>query len=283
MRHSGFVATDQGILLCETLAGALSAALGLVLGLLTARSRRPWWLAAWGVSLGAILGLAATHRWSQLSFVVPFSLLAHGTRQFIVFSGAASLLLASLAPRLSRRRERNLVFLFLGVVVSVAGLAPLGLPLILRNRHLALGTELDQDGVCRQPDGYTCGPAAAVTALGWLGVPEKLGELAIDARTTPLTGTPVDLLLEALRVRHASKGLQLELCRFDSIGELVGPGIVSIVVVRHSFLIDHYVAVRSLTDSCASLGDPLAGLRDVSFAELQRLSRGIAIRVRAPR
>jgi predicted double-glycine peptidase len=63
---------------------------------------------------------------------------------------------------------------------------------------------------CRQSTDYTCGPAAAVTALRKLGFPAEEGQIAIVSYTSATTGTPPDILAEALRKYYGKDGLIVE-------------------------------------------------------------------------
>ncbi len=265
-----------------TALAVLVAIASLILGQRLSRARTRYWSLGWAASLLLIFSIGATHRWCELAFIAPFSWVGSGRSQFVTFSGAATLLLATLAPKLPHRRQRIWVFAFLGFCVSIFGFAPLVLPVLLRSHHESLETQFFKGGVCKQPDSYNCGPAAAVTALGWLGwlgwlgFEAKLGDLAIRALTTPLTGTPPDLLLHALEERYGAEGLTCERRRFKSVREIPKNG-VTIVVVKLSFLIDHYVAVKELTENEVVIGDPLIGIVRLSPEELERRWRNTGI------
>jgi hypothetical protein len=188
------------------------------------------------------------------------------------------MLLVTPLSRLPRPRDRTWVVLFLALAIGHAGLCPVLLPALLRERHAALPTLLDGDGVCRQVDAYTCGPAAAVTALRWLGVQAETGDLAVRALTTPITGTLPGLLGRAIEEGHDGEGLRCTYRRFRGVGDIPhGPGAVTIAVIKHSFLIDHYVAVKSAGRGTVTTGDPLRGLVTCSEAEFLDLWRRTGI------
>jgi ABC-type bacteriocin/lantibiotic exporter with double-glycine peptidase domain len=48
-------------------------------------------------------------------------------------------------------------------------------------------------------------------------------------------------------------------------------------IVKFSFMIDHYVAVLSVTETDVTIGDPLAGLRTCTPEEFEKEWRGCAI------
>lgn len=262
--------------LTVTALAAMVAFVALMAGLRLSRAGVAPWTVGWLGSLLLILSISAARRWCELAFVAPFSWIAAGRSQFVVFSGAVTMLLATLTPRLPRRRDRNWVFAFLGLSVSIFGLGPLVLPVALRARHEGLKTTFFKGGVCEQHDGYNCGPAAAVTALGWLGYEASIGDLAIRALTTPLTGTPPDLLCQAMEERYGHEGLSCKYRTFESVEDIPREG-VTIVVIQHSFLIDHYVAVKEVSADGVIVGDPLKGLMKLSRLEFERRWRKTGI------
>lgn len=125
---------------------------------------------------------------------------------------------------------------------------------------------MDADGICLQNTDYTCGPAAAVTALRKLGVPANEGEIAILARTSPAFGTMPDILAETLQKRYGNVGVICTYRGFKNLDELKQSGL-TLVVVKYNWLLDHYVAVLSVTDNAVIVGDPLNGLEELTPAE----------------
>jgi hypothetical protein len=141
-------------------------------------------------------------------------------------------------------------------------------------RQLAgLKTLVDVNGVCIQSNGYTCGPAAAVTALRQIGVQAQEGELAVLAHTTRMTGTQPDVLCQVIRERY---GVSCRQGWFSDIREL-RPHVPAIAVVKFAFLIDHFVAVLEITDAGVSMGDPLEGRVEISHDEFAKRWRQCAI------
>jgi len=129
-----------------------------------------------------------------------------------------------------------------------------------------LHTRINGEGICLQNTGYTCGPAAAVTALRRLGLPAEEGEIAVLSQTSSFTGTPPDLLAGALRQRYDKDGLIVEYRFFKNLEELQQAGL-TLAVVKFSFMVDHYVAVLKVTDAAVVVGDPLSGLETISREE----------------
>jgi len=136
---------------------------------------------------------------------------------------------------------------------------PFLMPVLMIGYNSGLKTRVDDDGVCLQSNGINCGPAAAVTALRMLDLDGEEGELAILAYTSPVSGTPPDLLCNALTRRYAGQNLKCDYRLFKSISEMKDTKEVVIAVIKFSFLIDHYVTVMEITDDAVIVGDPLHG------------------------
>ena len=84
--------------------------------------------------------------------------------------------------------------------------------------------------MCRQSSEYTCGPAAAVTALRKLGLPAE-EEIAILSPTSSLTGTEPVVLAKVLKKRYGPTGLIAEFRGFKGVGELGKAGL-TVAVMR---------------------------------------------------
>jgi len=144
------------------------------------------------------------------------------------------------------------------VIVSVISVWPFLAPVFNRYYLSRLKTRLDADGICLQSNDYKCGPAAAVTALRKLGFPSEEGEIAIHAHTSTASGTPPDILARALLEKCGKDGLRSEFRVFRSVDELKDAGL-DLVVIKHGFMLDHYVTVLELTDDRLIVGDPRKG------------------------
>jgi len=140
-------------------------------------------------------------------------------------------------------------------------------------------TNIDADGVCRQSNDYTCGPAAAVTALRKLGFSAEEGQIAILARTSSATGTPPDMLADALRQHYGGQGLVCEYRLFKDIAQLRSAGL-TLAVIELAFMVDHYVLVLEVTDQQVIIADPLSGKRVLSQKEFKRIWRSLGIVLR---
>jgi len=263
----------------ETIGVVLLAGMGVLAGLGISRLRKPYWLLGFVPPLVLLLAMAAARCAYSLTFVAPMSWLAAGRREFTVSAVAAAVFFSATLARLPRKRVKNLVVIFMIVAVIRLGVLPFLLPAILQGRLARMETVTTVDGICLQQTSYTCGPAAAVTALGRLGVKAEEGELAVLAHTNHASGTPLNLLCEALQDRYGSEGISFEQRRFDSVAELreAGP---TIAVIKYAFFVDHYAAVLDVTEDKVILGDPLEGRRELSHEEFEDIWRGWGIVVR---
>ena len=148
----------------ETGAEVLLAVCGVYFACRLARLPRPFWLAAWLISI-AVVVLFGVQRYTRgLEFVPPFSWVAATRTRFVLFPLIIPILLLLPAAKIARLRLRFLLAVFAGLAILKFSVLPALLPAFNRSLLLNLKTRIDRDGVCLQGTGYTCGPAAAVTA-----------------------------------------------------------------------------------------------------------------------
>src|SRR5258705_3404955 len=179
-------------------------------------------------------------------------------------------------PNLSTRR---FVYAFMLFVVAVTSVWPFLAPVFDRNTFRAMRTHFDVDGVCRQSTEYTCGPAAAVTALRQLGFAAEEGELAILAHTSTAIGTPPDLLAAALQKRYEAEGLHCAYRHFRSVEELKDAGLV-LAVTKFALFVDHYVTVLEVTGTEVTVADPFYGKKGDSREEFSEAWRRCGINLK---
>jgi hypothetical protein len=181
--------------------------------------------------------------------------------------------------RLPYRFEKILVCLLMFVFLTWFSVLPFLSPVLIKNRLSNIKTTLDSDGICRQSTSYTCGPAAAVTALGKLGLTADEGELAVLSYTSPVVGTLPVCLTSALQSRYGSAGLKCQYRRFESIEQLKNAGI-TLAVVKIAFLLDHCLAVLEISEDSVTVADPITGARSMSREQFEKIWRysGIVIR-----
>ena len=233
------------------------------------------------IPLVLILIYGVAIHYPVLSFTPPISWMMMGLKKFAVVGFIAAMILMTLIPRLPRKRDR--VAMVVLMVATVFGLTtwPFLAPAFNRNELAHLTTHINSDGVCRQSTDYTCGPAAAVTALHKLGFPAEEGQIAILSGTSSTTGTPPDILAEALQKYYGRDGLVVKYRPFKSISELRQAGL-TLAVTKFTFMVDHYVTVLGITNSEVIVGDPLSGLKKIPYDDFRREWRFVGIVLKRP-
>ncbi|HOX03131.1 MAG TPA: cysteine peptidase family C39 domain-containing protein [Candidatus Paceibacterota bacterium] len=256
-----------------TLGGALAAwVFGRRLG---SRSGCAWlWVYAAGLLLALSIGLGRRFPW--LEFHPPVSWMMAGRTEYALIGPITALLLGVTVPRLPRVRDRRAVTGLAIAVILAESALPFALPAIAAPRLARLTTTRDSHGTCRQSTDYTCGPAAAVTALTKLGFHAEEGELARAAGTDPLTGTQPDLMARALREKFGPMGLQVDYRAFVSLEEIPRNN-PAILLIKLSWWIDHYVTVLEAGNGEFLVADPLEGLSLWTRADLERRWRAVGI------
>jgi len=174
---------------------------------------------------------------------------------------------------------RLLVYLLMVVIVFFMGIYPFIAPMVDRPQLSQLRTSMDKDGICHQTTEYTCGPAAAVTALRRLGFKADEGQLAILSCTSFQEGTPEDMLADGLNRQYGGQGLSATCRVFKDITELKDAGL-TLAIIKYGFMVDHWVTVLQVTDTEVTVGDPLGGLEHLSYAEFAEKWRIIGIVVK---
>ncbi len=255
----------------ETAGVALLAILGTVLGIGSRQFRRPVWFLGYLLSL-ALLAILLLGRLAVLNFTFPFSWLVATRMRFILIALATTLGLTTPLSRLPYRWEKVGVCLLMGAVLWRFSLVPFLMPAVLEGELARLQTTIDNSGVCRQATEYTCGPAAAVTALRRLGLSASEGQIAIRAHASPTVGTLPACLSKALRELYGAEGLHCQYRTFDSIDQLRRSGI-TLAVVRSALLKDHCVAVLGVSEKAVIVADPATGMAAIPHEEFRAIWR----------
>jgi hypothetical protein len=203
----------------------------------------------------------------ELALIPPLSWMTVGRSRFVWFNFAATMVLSAPLARLPQKRNRVVVCVLIAVLTSMSVL-PFIAPVFNRSYLAALKTRVDPDGVCRQSTEYTCGPAAAVTALRKLGLPGEEGEIAILAHTSSLTGTEPDILSKVLQERYRPSGLLTEYRAFKDIEELKSAGL-TVAILKFNALQDHCVTIFGVQSNGVDVADPLTGLNVVPREEFE--------------
>jgi hypothetical protein len=254
----------------------LCALAGVALGWWFSRLRSPYWGIGYVIPVVVIFAYAIAFYVPDILFLPPFSWMLTGIKKFGTFGFLATLLLMTPLSRVSQPRIRVMIVVLMAVIVFFLSIWPFLAPISDRKELSRLQTKVDENGICLQTTAYTCGPAAAVTALRKLGLPAEEGQVAILSCTSDQGGTPVDMLAEGLRNRYGKEGLAVKRRVFKSISELRQVGL-TLAVVKYSLWEDHWVTVLKITDSEVIVGDPLAGLTHLSHNDFCKRWRFIGI------
>ena len=249
---------------------------GVGLGWWFSRLRRPYWTIGYFIPVGLVFLFAVAFHVPALLFTPPVSWMLMGLRKFAVFGFVAAMVLTTPLSRLPKSRDRILVVVLMTANVFFLSLWPFFASMFDRDQLARLETNIGRDGVCLQTTDYTCGPASAVTALRKLGLPAEEGRISILSCTSFQEGTPPDMLADALQNEYGKDGLLVTFRVFKNIPELKQAGL-TLAVIKYGFMVDHWVTVLEVTGSEVVVGDPLGGIRHLSYAEFAGQWRYIGI------
>jgi len=250
----------------------LVALLGICLGRLISRLKESYWLLGCSLPFLLIAMLVLTRYSNGLHFVEPFSWVAVGRTRFITLSFAVSMGLTVPLSRLPHKFEKLIVCLLMAGFVTWFAALPLLVPALVKDRLLSLSTRFDVNGICRQTTDYTCGPAAAVTALGKLGLTAEEGELAVLSYSSPMTGTLPTCLSAAIENRYSADGLRCRYRHFDSVDQLKNAGVI-LAMVKETFLTDHCLTILDVSENAVTVADPVTGTRLMPHGQFEKIWR----------
>ena len=163
---------------------AVLAVAGGAVGYWCSRGRKARWAAGYVVSLLFLLIIGAARRFPSLESRPPFAWIMAGRFEFALLAPVFAMLVMTLLSRLPRKNERILLGVLMVALISTSSVLPFLLPALNYEYLAGLTTIVDPNGVCIQSNGYTCGPAAAVTALRGDG-DSRLRRQAGDCRPLP--------------------------------------------------------------------------------------------------
>jgi predicted double-glycine peptidase len=248
----------------------------VALGWRVSRIRAPYWTIGYLIPLALILGYAVASHVPTLMFVAPFSWFTMGMKKFAAFGFMATFLLTTPLSRIPQKRARVMIGVLTAVIVLCLSIGPFVAAIIDRPQLQRMVTRVDSDGVCLQSSDYTCGPAAAVTALRRLGLPAEEGRIGILSCTSFQEGTPPDLLAAALKEEYGKNGLAVNCRGFRDLADLKQAGL-ALAVVKYTLMVDHWVAVLEVTDSEVIVGNPSVGLTRWTHEQFLRRWRFVGI------
>ncbi len=242
------------LILCCYLLTALSAAW---FGVMLSKAPKWQWLSVCGFAIGLLFVILLARRVPAIGYHPGMLLLGQSRIAEILFCGLAPLLFGILCPHLPHRRQRRMVTVFAVLASLYLGLVCQVEFLLAYHRLADLNTWVE-DKVCLQTTHYTCGAAAAVSALYQYDIMAEEGPLALASRTTPSIGTTEYLLAEAIEALYADRGISCRIRRFDSVEQLKG-NCPMIAVVKLRLGVDHFVTVLDVTSTEIVIADPMAG------------------------
>ncbi|HER19614.1 MAG TPA: hypothetical protein ENO14_01055, partial [Chromatiales bacterium] len=170
--------------------------------LANALSCRPkaWWM---GCALPLVLlALLTIGRLSWITTATVLHRIAVSQWRYPLLALAISLGLWTCVPRLRFMWQRRLLIGMMGAFLLWFCVVPFATAAVLASDLSRLPNRFDAHGICRQSRPYTCGPAAAVTALRALGLPADEGRLAWLSRSTPFSGTLPQTLAHVLQTQY---------------------------------------------------------------------------------
>lgn len=260
----------------ETFAIFGIAVTGVFLGRMASRTSTSARIFAMSIAflvVGLILLARLSILWSSFPFLCP---IAASRLRFILLAFAVSLglttPLSQLRSFISRFVTCTVMAAFLAILISFPFLGPV----LIRSDLAKTQTRIDIDGVCRQSQPFTCGPAAAVTALNRFGLEATESWLAVQSRTSPVIGTSPWELYKTLKSNYTDEGLEFSFLHMDSIDQLPAEAIL-LAVVRDAPAADHCVAVLEVHENSITLADPMAGLIYMPRDSFSRLWRNCGI------
>ncbi len=261
-------------LLLATTSVVLVAILGVTLGRIFSRLKKPYWLFGYFLPLSFITTLVITRfiNINILDFLPTSFLMVTGELRFATLALAITMGLTTSLPHLPRKSEKVIASILMVVLVARFSVSPFIAPDLLKNDLSNLKTTIDANGICYQSRNYTCGPAAAVTALNKLGFDAKEGEIAVLSRSSPITGTLPEYLYATLQNLYGYKGLKCQYRHFDSIAQLKGQGII-LAVIKDTFLTNHCVVVMEVSDQTVVIADPVFGKLNMSHEQFEKIWR----------
>jgi hypothetical protein len=256
----------------ETFAVIITLLLAAFAGRFFSRLKNPHWCWGYFLPLALIVFLFLSTYISLKTYIAPLAWVAGGRVRFIIVGLAAAMGTMTLFGRLRNRIEKAIVLILVTAIVIYASILPFLVPVLIQKDLSNIKTRLDTDNICSQSTDFTCGPAAAVTALRYLGLPAQEGEIAVLSHASPVCGTMPWCLYKAISSRYSSYGLDCHIRHFDSIAQLRDEK-VTLAVVRDAFLIDHCVAVLDVGDNTVTLGDPVLGRITMSYKDFSSVWR----------
>ena len=267
----------------ETIGIIIVALAGMFVGGFFSKLRQWYWILGYIIGFGIIGILLLPRLDASFSSTQSIFWLTASRVKFVLLCMAVTIGLTTPISRLPHKAEKVLTVTLMIIVVAWFCVLPILFPALLERKLSQIRPIFDSHGVCYQSTDYTCGPAAAVTALNKLGLEGHEGEIAIMSRSNPVTGTLPASLMGALEDLYSKDGLQCRYRKFESSAQLNEAGI-TLAMIKNAFLNDHCVAVIEVTKDKVTLADPVIGKMTMSHEHFETIwrHRGIVLSRQEP-
>lgn len=256
----------------ETFIVTVAAIFGVISGKKLSLQKKSRWIWGYIISIAIIGLIVSANYFEKLQFISPLLWMTTSRVKFVVLALAVTVGLTTPLSKLPYKFEKVIIGFSMVIVVIWFCILPMLFPALLKNKLSNIKTRVDLTGLCYQTTDYTCGPAAAVTALGKLGLAGEEGEIAILAHSSPAAGTLPQSLCSALQQRYGINGLKCSYKSFSSVEELKNDGVV-LAVIKDSFMVDHCVTVLDVLDNAIVIADPATGRQTMSRNEFEQIWR----------
>lgn len=260
---------------CIGVAGLAFA--GLLAGAQIPRFGRKVSLSACLASVTIIFLLAALCRLPGYSEHPLLFALAAGRAKLVLLSWVVPFGLAAAMPYLLFRWEQWIIVGLIAISIYGFGVFPFLGSAMAASRFAGMPSAYDDNGLCRQSTSFTCAPAAAATALHRLGIAASESQLAILGRSCPYIGTTDFELLRSVETAGAG---QIH-CRYypaETTLELHDNQVFLAILCQNS-IINHCVAVFSISDKAVILADPADGMIAMTREQFNSIWSGKGILV----
>lgn len=265
----------------ETCGVVLVAIIGIVLGRWASCRSTSARVFAMSASFAVVILILISRQgslWQTFPFLCP---IAASRLRFVLLAFAVTLGLTAPLSQLRSFISRFVTCLMMSFFIAILVSLPFLGPALIQSDLAASRTRMDTDGVCRQSQPFTCGPAAAVTALNRFGITATEGDLAVNARTSPIIGTSPWDLYQTLKANYASEGIEYSFLYMNSIDQIPADSVL-LAVVRDAPATDHCVAVLGVHENTVTIADPMAGLINMPRESFTHLWRNCGILLQRP-
>jgi hypothetical protein len=247
----------------ETIVVAALALVGLLAGIGISRRGKLAGVGACFCVVMVVLALAA-------GWLIPVSMdtpivfaLICGRVRFALLAFIVPLALAAARPYLPYKIERQGVIILIALAIYVFAVFPFMGAAMANGVLKDLPVLYDSDGVCLQNTSYTCGPAAAATALRRFGLDVSEGQIAILSRSCPVIGTSDYDLTRAIGQVVSGRSVKSDYSRWHELPKLTDHQVL-LAMLRQGYWSNHCVLVVKMTDNAVVFADPAEGLITLS-------------------